>query len=142
VESKTGVSATQVFSLVKEFRQRSELFKDTGGVHSAALSDGQNVIIFSEDIGRHNAVDKIFGECLWEEVPTQDRIILTTGRVSSEILLKTARRAIPIIISNSAPTDMAIRAAANLGITLVGFARGKRMNVYANSWRITDGQIQ
>jgi FdhD protein len=142
VESQTAVSAHQVLSLMKEFQQRSEVFKDTGGVHSAALSDGENIITFSEDIGRHNAIDKIFGECLWEEIPTRDRIILTSGRVSSEVLFKTAKRSIPIIISKSAPTDMAIRAALNLGITLVGFVRGKRMNVYANSWRISDGQIQ
>ncbi|MDD5094230.1 MAG: formate dehydrogenase accessory sulfurtransferase FdhD [Dehalococcoidia bacterium] len=140
VESKTMISADQVFALMRGFRQRSELFRDTGGVHSAALSDGETILVFSDDVGRHNAVDKIFGECLWEEIPTRDRIILTSGRISSEVLFKTARAAIPIIISKSAPTNIAIRTASNLGITLIGFVRGKRMNIYANSWRISNGQ--
>ncbi|MFA4837040.1 MAG: formate dehydrogenase accessory sulfurtransferase FdhD [Dehalococcoidia bacterium] len=138
VESTTTVSAQQVFAMVKEFQLRSEVYKNTGGVHSAALADGKNIIVFCDDVGRHNAIDKIFGECLWEGIPTEDRIILTSGRISSEILGKMAKRSIPIIISRSAPTDLAIRAASNLGITLVGFARGRRMNVYSNSWRISD----
>lgn len=137
VESKTGISASQVFTMVREFQHRSEVFKNTGGVHSAALTDGERLLIFSDDIGRHNAIDKIFGECLWENTPTDDRVIVTSGRISSEILFKVAKRDIPIIISPSAPTDLAVRTALDLGITLIGFVRGKRMNVYANSWRVS-----
>jgi FdhD protein len=70
------------------------------------------------------------------DLPTEDRIIITSGRISSEILLKVARRNIPILISKSAPTSLGVRLAADLGVTLIGFARGKRMNVYTDSWRV------
>lgn len=143
IESKIELSADEVFSLVKEFQHRSQIFQATGGVHSAALCDTRNILVFNEDIGRHNAIDKIFGECLLKDIPTDERIAITSGRISSEILLKVARRNIPIIISKSAPTDMGVRLASELGITLLGFVRGKRMNVYTNDWRITnDGRHQ
>ena len=119
-----------------EFIQRSEVFKATGGVHSAALCDTKNILVFNEDIGRHNAIDKIFGECLLKDIPTDERLVITSGRVSSEILLKVARRNIPIIISKAAPTDLGVKLANDLGMTLLGFVRGKRINAYANEGRI------
>ena len=136
VESNIEMSASQVFALVDEFVQRSEVFKATGGVHSAALCDTENILVFTEDIGRHNATDKVFGECMLKDIPTAGRLIITSGRVSSEILLKVARRNIPLLISKSAPTNMGVRLADDLGVTLIGFARGRKMNVYANEWRI------
>lgn len=136
VESGTEIAAQEVFALVKEFQQRSEIFRETGGVHSAALCDTKNILVFSEDIGRHNAIDKIFGECMMEDISTEGRVIVTSGRISSEILLKVAKRKIPVIISKSAPTNLSLRLANQLGVTLVGFVRGKRMNVYTNDWRV------
>ncbi len=136
VESEITFAPSHFFTLMEDFQSRSAIFKVTGGVHSAALADSEHIILFSEDIGRHNAVDKVFGECLLENIPAQDRILLISGRVSSEILFKIARRKVPIIVSRSAPTNLAIRAANYLGITLIGFVRGQRMNVYANDWRI------
>jgi FdhD protein len=136
VESQIVISAPQVFALVKEFQHRSQVYKATGGVHSAALCDTKNIILFSEDIGRHNAIDKIFGECMLTDLPTEDRLIITSGRISSEILFKVAKRNIPILISKSAPTNLGVKLAADFGITLIGFARGKRMNVYTDSWRV------
>jgi FdhD protein len=141
VESKTEISTREVLALANEFQHRSQIYRATGGVHSAALCDTRNIIVFSEDIGRHNALDKIFGECILNEIATGDRIIITSGRVSSEIVLKVAKRNVPIIVSKSAPTDMGVRLADDLGVTLVGFVRGKRMNVYAHAARIaTDGE--
>ncbi len=137
IKSPVQVTAAEGFALVEEFVQRSKVFKSTGGVHSAALCDTGNILIFTEDIGRHNAIDKVFGECILNDVPTDDRIIVTSGRVSSEILLKVAKRNIPILISKSAPTDVGVNLAGDLGITLIGFARGRRMNVYTCPWRIT-----
>jgi len=137
VESQTTISNVEVFTLVREFQHRSQVFKTTGGVHSAALCDTKNILVFNEDIGRHNAIDKIFGECMLTDIPTDDRIIITSGRVSSEILLKVAKRNIPILISKSAPTNLGVRLAHDLGVTLIGFVRGKRMNVYASGWRVT-----
>ena len=136
VESQTRMSALEVFDLVSEFQHRSQIFRTTGGVHSAALCDAENILVFSEDIGRHNAIDKIFGECISKDIPTDDCIIVTSGRVSSEILLKVAKRNIPLLISKSAPTDLGVRLANDLGVTLIGFVRGKRMNIYSNDWRL------
>jgi FdhD protein len=138
VESQVRISPLEVFELVREFQHRSQIFRTTGGVHSAALCDAKNILVFSEDIGRHNAIDKIFGECILNDIPTGDRIVVTSGRVSSEILLKAANRNIPLLISKSAPTDLGVKLANDLGVTLIGFARGKRMNVYSNDWRVVD----
>jgi len=136
IESRLEVLSSEVFTLMEKFVHQSKVFKATGGAHSAALCDVKNILIFSEDIGRHNAIDKIFGECLLEDIPMDGRIILTSGRVSSEILLKVAKRNIPILVSKSAPTDLGVKLAADLGITLIGFVRGKRMNVYTEGWRV------
>jgi len=136
-DPQTQLPASQVFSLMEDFVQCSRIFKATGGVHSAALCDTKGILVFSEDIGRHNAIDKIFGECLLKDMATDNQIIVTSGRVSSEILVKVARRNIPILVSKSAPTDLGVKLANDLGITLIGFVRGKKMNVYANGWRVT-----
>jgi FdhD protein len=138
VNSKTGISTGEVFELVREFQHRSQIFRTTGGVHSAALCDTKNILVFSEDIGRHNAIDKIFGECILKGLKTDGCVIITSGRVSSEILLKVAKRNIPLLVSKSAPTDIGVKLAGDLGVTLIGFVRGKRMNVYANDWRLVD----
>jgi FdhD protein len=138
VESQMKISADEVFALVLEFQHGSELHLATHGVHSAALCDQRSILVFSDDIGRHNAIDKIFGECLLEDIPTRDRIVISSGRISSEILHKVAKRGVPVIISISAPTNLGVRIAFDLGITLIASVRGKRMNVYTHGWRVTD----
>lgn len=141
VASRIEISVPEVFDLVKRFQHHSKAYRATGGVHSAALCDNKDIIVFAEDIGRHNAIDKIFGECILRDIPTDDRIVLTSGRIPSEILLKVAKRKIPIIISVSAPTNLGVKLADELGVTLIGFVRGKRMNVYTHDWRVrTDGK--
>ena len=141
VASQLSISATRVFSLVKQFQTNSRTFRATGGVHSAALCDVNGILVFSEDIGRHNAIDKVFGRCMLDDIATDDRIAVTSGRISSEILLKVARRSVPILVSRSAPTNLGVRLAGDLGVTLLGFVRGERMNVYSHSWRIvSDGE--
>ncbi len=136
VDSDIEISAPQVFALMNDFVQRSEIFKATGGVHSAALANAEKILVFSEDIGRHNAIDKVFGECLLKDIATAGRLLITSGRVSSEIMLKVARRNVPLLISRAAPTSLGVRLAQNLGVTLVGFARDKKMNLYANEGRL------
>ena len=136
VESQIQVSSDQVLELVRDFQHSSRTYIETHGVHSAALCDKKRIIIFSEDIGRHNAVDKVFGQCLLEDIPTDDRIMITSGRISSEIVYKVARRHTPIIVSISAPTDLGVSIAESLGITLISSVRGKRMNIYTNGWRV------
>ena len=136
VHSEVKISAPEIFNMVKEFQNRSQIFKETGGVHSAALCDKEHILIFKEDIGRHNAIDKIIGECILNDISTDDRMVLTSGRISSEILLKVIKRNIPILISRSAPTNAGVKLANELGVTLIGFVRGTRMNVYTNGWRV------
>ena len=141
IESQMAISGVAVFALVKDFQHRSQVYRTTGGVHSAALCDTKNILLFKEDIGRHNAIDKVFGECLLRDMPLNKSIIVTSCRISSEILLKVAKRNIPILISKSAPTDIGVRLAHDLGVTLIGFVRGEQMNVYANGWRVaTNGK--
>ena len=130
------ILASFIASLMKEFQSKSQIYRKTGGVHSAGLANDCEIVIFKEDIGRHNAIDKVLGERLLKGTKDDNLVMITSGRVSSDILIKAARGRIPIIISKSAPTDLAVRLARELGITLVGFARGSRMNVYSNEWRI------
>lgn len=136
VTSAMKISADEIFILVNQFQHYSRLYQATHGVHSAALCDRKNILVFNEDIGRHNAIDKIFGRCLLEDIITDNRVVITTGRITSEILHKVAKRGIPILISISAPTNLGVNIADTLGITLVALVRGKKMNVYTGAWRI------
>jgi len=130
------VSPENIRVMLNEFRTISELFTKTGGVHSAALVDKNKIILFSEDIGRHNAVDKLLGKAFLAGIPTDDKILLSSGRISGEIMTKVIRNCIPVLISRTAPTCMSITYAEDHGITLIGFARGNRMNVYTHPQRI------
>jgi FdhD protein len=130
------VSPEKIMAMLKEFRTLSGLFSKTGGVHSAAMIDKGKIILFSEDIGRHNAVDKLLGKAFLANISTNDKILLSSGRISGEIMTKVIRSRIPILISRTAPTCMSIIYAEEHGITLIGFARGNRMNIYTHPQRI------
>lgn len=136
IDSGIRISAEKISSLMRAFQRSSKLFNTTGGVHCAALCNSSESILFNEDVGRHNAIDKTFGEALLKNISTNDKILLTSGRVSSEMLTKAARKGVPIIASISAPTDLAVSLARSLGMTLIGFTRGRNMNVYSGEWRI------
>jgi len=124
------MSLDDIRRLLKTFRNISSLYLETGGVHSAALSDGKEILFFSEDIGRHNAVDKLIGKAFLNGVSVENKILLTSGRVTSEIMTKAGRNRFPVLISRAAPSCMAVSYAEDMGITLIGFARGDRMNIY------------
>jgi FdhD protein len=130
------ISRKEIQNLLKEFRSISKLFLETGGVHSAALADRERILLFAEDIGRHNAVDKLIGKAFLAGTPLNDKILLSSGRVSGEIMTKVIRNGIPVIISRTAPTCMSITYAEDHGVTLIGFARGNRMNIYTHPQRI------
>lgn len=140
IDFKDTLSSENIFFLLKQFNLRSELFRATGGVHSAALANCRNIISFKDDLGRHNAVDKVFGECILKNISTENHILITSGRSPSEMVLKAAKGKVPILISVGSTTDLAVRLAESLGVTLAGFARDERMNIYTHSWRITVGQ--
>ncbi len=122
----------RVRTLLADFRSRSQLFLRTGGVHSAALADSRKILLFAEDIGRHNAVDKLIGKAFVQGIPLADKILLSSGRISGEIMIKVVRNKIPVLISRAAPTCMAVSHAEDHGVTLIGFARGNRMNIYTH----------
>lgn len=126
------VKKEDILDLMKQLQLKSKLFQETGGVHASALGD-KKLLFFVEDIGRHNTVDKIIGLALVKKINLKNKIILTTGRLSSEMVLKSAKAGIPVIVSKSAPTDMAVNLARKLDVILIGFARGKRLNLYAGS---------
>ena len=126
-----------IFKLMNGLQERAKLFKLTGGTHSCALADKQgSIILFTEDISRYNTIDKILGGAFLKDIPREDTIILTSCRITSDILIKIAFGKIPIIISRAAPTDKAVELAKKTGITLVGFVRGERMNIYTHPQRI------
>ncbi|MCK5581408.1 MAG: formate dehydrogenase accessory sulfurtransferase FdhD [Candidatus Omnitrophica bacterium] len=136
ISSDIRIRSVDINRMMSDFQKRSEVFLKTGGTHSAALADCKDMLIFREDIGRHNAVDKVIGQALSQQIPFGDKIILTSGRVSTEIIFKMQKCQIPIIVSKSAPTGRAVRLAENFGITLIGFARGQRMNIYSGEERV------
>jgi len=121
---------------IREMAAASTLFRETGGVHLAAVTDGPSLASFAEDIGRHNALDKAIGLCLMHGVSLAERAVLTTGRASADILAKAARAGLPVVVSRGAVTSRAIDLARAADVTVVGFARGGRMNVYTAPHRL------
>lgn len=136
-----AISAEELTALVQLFQHGSQAYLETHGVHSAGLYRGSKLVTFAEDIGRHNAVDKIFGHCLLEGIDMQDCILITSGRLSSEIAHKVVKKNIPILVSISAPTTLAVQVAEQMGVTLVASVRGGKMDVYSNPGRITSSPV-
>ncbi|MFC4769766.1 formate dehydrogenase accessory sulfurtransferase FdhD [Effusibacillus consociatus] len=130
------LSYEDCFRLMDSMQQSARTFKDTGGVHYAALCDKNGIIVARMDIGRHNALDKIYGYCLRNGISLNEKVIVFSGRISSEILLKAAKIGCEIVLSKSAPTELALKLAEELGITTVGFIRNGTLNVYTNPERI------
>ncbi len=130
------VTPEAIGKLVEMLFESQSLYRETGGVHTSALSDGEIILISAEDIGRHNTLDKIAGLCLMKDIWPQNRILITTGRISSEMLQKAARLNTPILISRTSPSSLSIDMAERYGITLIGYARKHRFNVYSNSQRV------
>jgi len=135
VKTSGSYSAEQLLRHMSWLEQNSASFHLTGGVHSAALAK-ETVLFMYEDIGRHNAVDKVLGAMCLRQLETTDSCLVLSGRVSSEIVIKAARANIPLVLSKAAPTDLAIDLAEELNITLIGFARENRLNIYSHPERV------
>jgi len=135
------LSPRQVIQLTSALFESQEVYKQTGGVHTSALSDGEKILLASEDVGRHNTLDKIAGRCLIENIAPSHKVLLTTGRISSEMLQKTSRLKAPVIISRTAPTSLSIQLAQKRNITLIGYARRNQFNVYSHPERIEVDKI-
>lgn len=133
------VPADVIKSLPEKLREGQRVFDQTGGLHAAGLFDSAGALLsLREDVGRHNAVDKLVGESLLAgALPLADRVLLVSGRVSFEIVQKAAMGGIPIIAAISAPSSLAVEAGERLGVTVAGFVRDDRFNVYCHPGRIT-----
>ncbi len=139
VESDLLIAPKTVTSLMEELSKASSLYRRAGGVHSAALAAlGQEdpLICVAEDIGRHNTLDKITGAWLRAGRPTESLIVLTSGRVSSEMVSKVARLGAPVIVSRTSPTSLSKELAQAAGITLIGYTRRRSFRVYAGEERL------
>jgi FdhD protein len=137
--SPLRVTPAVLAARLKELFGAAVHYRASRGIHGAALADTRRLLVIAEDVGRHNAVDKVKGEALLREIPTVDRILLSTGRVSSEMLLKASRMGVPLVASRTSPTEMAVALAEQLGITVVGYLRPDSLNVYAGNAVALDG---
>ncbi len=134
--SKLTISPDRVFELMKKMFSQASLYRRGGGIHCSALCDRERVIAFSEDIARHNTIDKILGQCLLEGIKPEGKILLTSGRLSSEMLLKTLRARIPLIASHTSPTNLTVELGEKFGVTVIGYLRAGRMSIYTHPRRI------
>ncbi len=131
------ISADIIYSSIKQMQKETTLFRETGGCHGAAVFNlNGELISLKEDIGRHNAIDKVIGELLLKKHNFNDIFLTSTGRLTGNCVLKAIRAQIPIVASVSAAIESGIRLAFTYGITLIGFVRGTRMNIYTNAERI------
>lgn len=135
----TVVTRGAVHRLLAQLLDGQDLYARTGGVHSSALADGERVVVAAEDLGRHNTLDKIAGRCLLEGLAPVREVLLTTGRISSDMLQKAGRIGAPVVVSCSSPTSLSVELAERWGITLVGYARRDRFSVYTHPHRIVPG---
>ena len=138
IRSSLKVRPAQLSERMKDLFAAALHYRASRGIHGAALSDADRLLLVAEDVGRHNAVDKIMGEALLKGIPTTDQILLSTGRISSEMLLKAARMGVPLVASRTSPTEMAVGLAEQLGITVVGYLRPESLNVYAGDAVVLD----
>ncbi len=135
LEWMTAIQPEQIFARMHELYQAAELYEATQGIHTAALADNEQILLVAEDIGRHNAVDRIWGKAMKQNIPTAGRILLSTGRISSEMLNKAAKMEVPIVASRTSPTSLSVTLAEAWNITLIGYVRRNTLRVYAGPER-------
>jgi len=137
LDSHLQVSRDKIFRLMRQFQTKSSFYKQTHGNHSCTLCNTDGVImVFADDISRHNVVNKVIGECLLKGISVEDKILATTSRISVDILNKVAKRKIPIIISLATVTSLALNLAKSLGLTVIGFAQEQHMVVFTGDQRV------
>jgi FdhD protein len=139
VASPLRVRPGDLAARLKDLFAAAVHYRASRGIHGAALADPERLLVVAEDVGRHNAVDKVTGEALLRGIPTADRILLSTGRISSEMLLKAVRMGVPVVASRTSPTEMAVGLAEQLGVTIVGYLRPESLNLYTGDAVLLDG---
>ena len=130
------VTPQQIYDLMRQLHQAEQLYQSVRGIHTSALSDGQRLLLVAEDVGQHNTLDKVRGMAMYQGVETQARILLCSGRISSEMLNKAASMGALVVVSRTSPTSLSLDLARAWGITLIGYAREDRMNVYTGAERL------
>ena len=136
VKAIRRIYADQVMNGMEQLLHAQQLYRETRGVHCSAISDGTNLRLIAEDIGRHNTLDKLAGLWLKRKVDFQPEILFTTGRISSEMLEKSARLGVAVVVSRTSPTSLSIERAEESGITIIGYARRDQFTVYAHPERL------
>jgi FdhD protein len=136
LQSDLRVSTAQVAALMRQLNESAALYRASRGVHTSALADGDRLLVLAEDVGRHNTLDKIRGACLLQDMATRDCILISSGRISSEMITKARKMETPIVISRTSPTAMSIRLAQAWNITLIGYVRGRQMRIYTGAERV------
>lgn len=136
ISTQYSLKSSEILSYMSEFNKSSKLFDDTGCVHKARIVLKDGTFFEAEDIGRHNAIDKVIGLVTLQRKNLKESILYVTGRLSNEMVVKCVMHKIPIVVSKAAVTFEGIKAANEHGVTLIGFAREHRMNVYTHSGRV------
>jgi FdhD protein len=136
LEDDLQIQPEVLFDIFKKLHLPGSLYARSRGVHTAGLSDGVEVLAIAEDVGRHNTVDKLLGKCMLEGIETKGRILLATGRVSSEMLAKGASMGCPVIASRNSATSMSVEMARSWNITLIGYVKQNTMRVYSRPKRL------
>ncbi|HUF37228.1 MAG TPA: formate dehydrogenase accessory sulfurtransferase FdhD [Anaerolineales bacterium] len=136
LESDLAVRPEALTELMHSLQTGAEIYLRSRGIHTAVLATPDEILIQVEDVGRHNCLDKLAGAALRTGTPTKDRILLSSGRISSEMLNKTRRLEVPIVCSRTSPTSLSLALAEAWNITVVAYLRGKRMRVYTHPERL------
>jgi FdhD protein len=142
LESNVTLPMERLWACLKTLQEAGPLYRRSGGVHASGLFKEGQLVSIAEDIGRHNTLDKIRGDCALRGIETRDGILATTGRVSSEMLNKAARMGCPIVISRTSATSLSVQMARAWNITLVGYVRGNRATVYSGEERVAPSKLE
>lgn len=136
LNTNLSVTPAQVAELIKKLHMAAELYNEVRGVHTSALSDGQALLLVAQDVGRHNTIDRLWGQALQQNITTEGRILLASGRISSEMLNKAAKMGVPLVISRTSPTSLSVELGRAWNITVIGYARGNTFRVYSAPERV------
>ncbi|NTU78307.1 MAG: formate dehydrogenase accessory sulfurtransferase FdhD [Chloroflexales bacterium] len=134
--SDLRITPAQISALMRQLHEAAALYRASRGVHSSALASTEGLLAVAEDVGRHNTLDKLRGAALLAGLPTRDRVLISSGRISSEMITKARKMEVPIVVSRTSPTLVSIRLALAWNMTLVGYVRGRQMRIYAGAERV------
>jgi FdhD protein len=136
LNTKVTVRPNQIDLLMKKLHLAADLYNEVRGVHTSALSDGQELVLVAQDVGRHNTIDRLWGKALKQGIATEGHILLASGRISSEMLNKAAKMKVPIVVSRTSPTSMSVELGRAWNITVIGYARGNAFRIYTVPTRV------